>query len=342
MQHSVDPQLNVTRFSLCVVGCGQYAADFAGSLAEVSDEIDLFFASREYSRAAEYCHRFGGQGCFGSYRQAAEDDRIDALYVCTPHHLHRKHCELGIGHGKHILVEKPLAHSLKDAGAIVRTARNSNITLMVAENVRYMAQVRKCRELVADGLLGSSRFIQFQEEFPFQAGGWRSREADNGGGLLIDGGIHKAHFMRYLAGEPETVFASTLPRAMAGQEGEDGMAVMLRWPTGAVGMIYHSWTPGKPSPPSVRVAGSRGSISFVIGDGQLALEQGGHQEVFRFPPGHRGIPAMVREFIACVREQRECQTSGGEGLKDLALVMAAYESARNGTVVDFADYLRSL
>ena len=334
--------MNVGRFSLCVVGCGQYAADFAGSLAEAKDVIDLYFASRDYSQAAEYCRRFGGKGSFGSYRQAAEDDRIDGLYICTPHHLHREHCELGIRNGKHILVEKPLAHSLDDAAAIVRAAKDSNLTLMVAENVRYMAQVRKCWELAAEGMLGSLRFIQFQEEYPFQAGGWRSREADNGGGLLVDGGIHKVHFMRYLAGEPETVFAAKLPRSMAGQEGEDGMAVMLEWATGAVGLVYHSWTAGTASPPSVRVAGSRGNLSFVVGSGQLALEQNGQQEVFRFPQDHRGIPAMVSEFVACVRARKEGQTSGDEGLKDLALVMAAYESAGNGTVVRFADYLRSL
>ncbi len=342
MQQSVEPQVNAAKFSLCVVGCGQYAADFAGSLAEAQVEIDLFFASRDFPRAAEYCRRFGGQGFFGSYRQAAEDGRIDALYVCTPHHLHREHCELGIRNGKHILVEKPLAQSLQDAGAIVRAGRNSNITLMVAENVRYLAQVRKCRELVAGGTLGALRFVQFQEEYPFQAGVWRSREADNGGGLLVDGGIHKVHFMRCLAGEPESVFAAGLPRAMAGQEGEDGMAVMLQWPTGAAGMIYHSWTPGKPSPPSVRIAGSLGNLSFVVGSGQLALEQNGQEEIFRFPLDHRGIPAMVSEFVACVREQRESPTSGDEGLKDLALVMAAYESARNRTAVTFGDYLNGL
>ena len=74
--------------------------------------------------------------------------------------------ELGIRHGKHILVEKPLAHSLEDASAIVRSAARCGVNLMVSENVRYMAQVRKCRELVFDGAVGHLRFIQFQEEYP--------------------------------------------------------------------------------------------------------------------------------------------------------------------------------
>ena len=337
MRPPVDPRMNATKFSLCVVGCGQYAADFAGSLAQLHEEIDLFFASRDLYRAEEYRRKFGGVDSFGSYRQAAEDGRIDALYICTPHHLHRQHCELGIRHGKHILVEKPLAHSLEDASAIVGAASSSGVTLMVAENVRYMAQVRKCRELVSDGAVGDLRFIQFQDEYPFQPGGWRSTKADNGGGVLIDGGIHKVHFMRYLAGEPESVCAAELPKAMVGQEGEDGMVMLLRWPSGAAGMLNHSWTAGSPKPPEVRITGTRGNISFTVGSGRLALERNGREEIFRFSPDRRGIPAMVREFVAGVREKREGETSGPEGLKDLALVVAAYESAHSGQVVRFKD-----
>ena len=334
--------MNAGKFSLCVVGCGQYAADFASSLAHLHEEINLFFASRDLARAEEYCRRFGGMDSFGSYSQAAGDDRVDALYICTPHHLHRRHCELGIQHGKHILVEKPLAHSLEDASAIVSTAARAGVSLMVAENVRYMAQVRKCRELVADGAVGGLRFIQFREEYPFRPGGWRSRQALNGGGVLIDGGIHKVHFMRYLAGEPETVYAVELPRAMRGQEGEDGMVVLLRWPNGAAGMVNHSWTAGNPRLPEVRITGTQGNISFGVGSGQLALEGNGKEELFQFPPDYRGIPSMVRDFVASVQEQWEGETSGLEGLKDLALVLAAYESARNGEVVRFEDFLARL
>ena len=126
-----------------VVGCGRYAADFARNLRVQSDEagpeVDLYFASRDERRAQEYCQRFGGLGYFGSYEAAARDPRIAALYVCTPHHLHRQHCELGLAHGKHIMVEKPLAHTQEDALAIIEAAARAGKTLMVAENVRYLA-----------------------------------------------------------------------------------------------------------------------------------------------------------------------------------------------------------
>ena len=321
-----------SKFGLCVIGCGAYAADFAASLGKARHEIDLYFASRDLGKAEEYARRFGGKGCFGSYGEAADCDDVNALYVCTPHHLHREHCRLGAENGKHVLVEKPLAHTLEDGAAIIREAESRGITLMVAENIRYFSQVRQGKRLVSEGAIGDLRLIEFQEEYPFRAGGWRSQEKLNGGGVTIDGGIHKFHFMRYLAGEPDSVFAMELPRAMPGQEGEDGMVAILRWPNGTVGFIKHSWTSGKPMPPAVQISGASGRISFVVGSGQLTVESGSSERTWRFPPDNRGIPAMVQEFAECVAEAREPETSGLEGLKDLILVKTAYKSARSGEV----------
>ncbi|MDE2778690.1 MAG: Gfo/Idh/MocA family oxidoreductase [Chloroflexota bacterium] len=321
-----------SRLGLCVIGCGAYAAEFAGSLGKVRHDIDLHFASRDLRKAEAYTRRFGGRSYFGGYVEAAESDEVDALYVCTPHHLHREHCRLGAENGKHVLVEKPLAHTVEDAAAIIRDAESLGITLMVAENIRYFSQVRRCKRLVSEGAIGDLRLINFQEEYPFRAGGWRSQERLNGGGVIIDGGIHKFHFMRFLAGEPDSVFATELPKSMTGQEGEDGMVATLRWSNGTVGVINHSWTSGKPLPPAVQVAGSSGRISFEVGSGQLTVESGSSERTWRFPPDNRGIPAMVQEFIECVAESREPEISGREGLKDLILVKTAYKSARSGEV----------
>ena len=209
--------------SLCVVGCGAYAAQFSANLRRGHSSAKLFFASRDLSRAREYCRRFGGAGFFGSYQEAAENTEVNALYVCTPHHLHREHCELGISNGKHILVEKPITPDIDSAAGLLRSARHAGVTLMVAENVRFLSQVRLCRKLLDEGAIGGVRFIQFQEEYPFVPGSWRSSIAESGGGVLIDGGIHKIHAMRYLAGEPISVSAVELPRAMEDHEGEDSM-----------------------------------------------------------------------------------------------------------------------
>jgi phthalate 4,5-cis-dihydrodiol dehydrogenase len=115
----------------------------------VRDEVDLFFASRDLARAQTYVALFQGRGAFGSYTAAAADPRVEALYLCTPHHLHRAHVTLAAQAGKHILVEKPLARTLAEGQAILAAAQRAGVILMVAENARFMAAVRQCKALMA-------------------------------------------------------------------------------------------------------------------------------------------------------------------------------------------------
>ena len=212
------------KLGLCVVGCGQYAQTFAQGIQAILGEIDLYFASRDRQRAEAYSQMFQGSGAFGSYQEAAADSRVEAMYLCTPHHLHLEHVAMAARAGKHVLLEKPISATLEDGHRIIAAAQEAGITLMVAENYRFMPAVRRCKELVDLGEVGELRMIQLQEEASFQPDQWRSMRDLNGGGVFIDGGIHKVHFLRYLAGEPEHIFAVAMPKALFQHEGEDGPA----------------------------------------------------------------------------------------------------------------------
>ena len=193
-------------------------------MAGMRGELDLYFASRDLGRARTYATQFNGVDAFGSYEAAAADPRVEALYICTPHHLHLEHARLAARSRKHILLEKPIAHNLEDAQAIVAETRAAGVTLMVAENYRYLPAVRKAKELVDQGRLGRIRLIQLQELYPFQASGWRNQAELNGGGVFIDGGIHKASVLTYLAGRPSRVYVMTLMPGQTGLEAEDGIS----------------------------------------------------------------------------------------------------------------------
>ena len=199
------------KLSLCVVGCGGFAKKFARAMGYLTDEIDLFFASRDLQRAKAYAETYHGRGAFGSYEEAAADSRVEAMYLCTPHHLHREHALMAAWAGKHILVEKPIARTLEEAHDMVEQARRAGVTLMVAENYRFMSTVRSARDQIDAGALGSLRVVQLQEEGDWVPGQWRSQRDLNGGGALIDGGIHKVDVLVYLAGMPQQVFAASLP-----------------------------------------------------------------------------------------------------------------------------------
>jgi len=319
------------KLALCIVGCGQFARTFVQGLQHMRDDLDLFFASRDVARARAYAALFQGCGAFGSYEAAAADLRVEAMYLCTPHYLHQAHVALAAQAGKHILVEKPIARTLAEGRDMIAAAQRAGVTLMVAENARFMAAVRQCKMLIMQGSVGDLRVVQLHEKTPFQPGNWRSRRDFNGGGVLIDSGIHKVHLLRYFAGEPAHLYAAALPQALAQHEGEDGMVVMTRGASGVVGVIHHAWISAqRPCPAWVAVSGTRGRITFEMGAPLLRLEQGSTERTWQFADDASGLIPMVQAFRDSIQAGQEPEMSGAEGLRDLAVVLKAYESMAQG------------
>ncbi len=314
-------------FGLCVLGCGSFARVFARSIAELRGEVDLYFASRDLARAREYATRYDGLGAFGSYEAAAADPRVDAVYVCTPHHLHLEHVALAAREGKHALVEKPIAGTLDDAKEMVRQSDAAGVTLMVAENYRFLPAVREARRLIDQGRLGRVRLIQLNEQFPFLPTGWRNRRDENGGGVLIDGGIHKVSALAYLAGRPDQVYAREVLPGQPGLDGEDGVVIITNTDDGVVGIINHSWSAAPPTPNNwVSVSGSAASVYFEAGQPWVRLTDANGETALPVDNYPNGLAPMTREFIQSVRERRNPGMDGLEGIADLAVVIKAYES----------------
>ena len=323
------------KLNLCVIGCGGFARTFATSLAAARDRVELYFTSRDYARAKEYSDEFDGAGAYGSYAEAAADPKIEAFYICTPHHLHLEHTRLATDAGKHILLEKPIARTVEEARAIITAAEDAGVRLMIAENYRFLTPVQEAKKIIESGVVGQVRLIQAQEEYPFQPSAWRNEKSLNGGGVLIDGGIHKASVLAYLAGRPEQVYAIQVPAGLPGLDAEDGMVVTTRGPNGIVGIINHTWSVGKPTErPWVSVTGTKASLQFGLGHPWLKIDYGDSQETLQFDDDRRGLAAMVLEFRRSILEGSEPAMTGEEGLRDLELVLKAYESARTGLPVE--------
>ena len=318
---------------LCVVGCGDFAKTFAKDVRSFSGfgtegSIDLYFASRDARKAKAYCRRFDGKDSFGSYEAAAADPRVAAMYICTPHHLHLEHTLLAVGRSKHVLVEKPIARTMEEGRAMVRAAANAGVKLMVAENKRCMPVVQKARELIKRGDVGVVRFIQIQEESIYAVGGWRTNREMMGGGVLIDGGIHSVDMLIDFAGMPEEVYASYLPQVLQQIEGEDGIVLMAKLESGGVGLINHAWGLSKRSRNLwVNISGTKGRIHFEPHRSFMTVETKAGTSDFKFPEDRNGIGSMVKEFRDSIAQDRPPLMTGEEGLRDLSVVLRAYESA---------------
>ena len=319
---------------LCVVGCGHFARIVAREMQALAGQVDLSFASRDAHRAAEFAAAFNGKASYGSYEAAAADPGVEAMYLCTPHHLHREHVAMAAAAGKHIMVEKPIARTMAEVQAIIQAAKQAGVTLMVAENYRFMAVVRLAKKLIDDGTLGSLRLIQLQEEADFQPSRWRSSRELNGGGVFIDGGIHKIDILLYLAGRPRDIYATALPQALAESEGEDGAVIVTRSNTGTVGLINHSWAKVHGREPKwVAVSGTKARISFDLAGTHIRFDDGLEGKTLEAPGDRHGLKPMVQEFRDSIRQGREPETSGLVGMEDLEITLNAYKSMETGQPV---------
>ena len=325
------------RLSLCIIGCGGYAKTVLNDIYDLTEDIELFFASRDRSKAREYCETYGGSGYFGSYEEAMSDSRVAAVYFFTPHHLHLDNALRAASHSKHILMEKPIARTIDESRTMMQAAKDAGIKLMVAENFRFLPTVAKARDILnqtSEASIGDLRLIQMQVEGYGEPAGWRANAEQTGGGVLIDGGIHFVDMLVNLGGFPDRVYAVKPPQVFRQVEGEDGIVMTFQMPGGAVGLINYSRATAIGSMRQwVHITGTRGQISFVPFGNSLTVEMGNVVRTVPLPEARRGVREMIKEFRDSVLEDREPAMSGEEGLRDLAVVLGAYQSAELGREV---------
>ena len=320
--------------SLCIAGLGSYATSVLGDIHDMTDELELFFASRDLDKARRYCQTYGGAAAFGSYEDAVRDPRVEAVYFFTPHHLHLEHAMLAARHSKHVLMEKPIARTVAESREMIRGARDAGIRLMVAENCRFLPAVDKCKEIIARGEIGELRLVQIQIEGYSTATDWRTSAEMTGGGVFIDAGIHYVDIMVNIGGFPERVYAAKPPQVDHDREGEDGLVMTAHLPGRAVGLINYSSATAIRDPSNfVTISGTRGHLGFVPDRDELVVQSKDDRSTVPLPEARRGLRRMLSEFRACIREDREPAMSGEEALRDLAVVLATYQSADEGRAV---------
>ncbi len=167
-------------------------------------------APRQESRDA-FLAEFGG-AAYATVPELVKAPEVEAIYIATPHQMHRDHAVAAAQAGKHILVEKPLAISIEDADAIVDAAVGSGVHLITGPSHSFDQPVLKAREMIAAGRFGEVRMIQAFNYTDFLYRPRRSEELDTaqGGGVVFSQAVHQIDVVRLLMGaKAERVVAMT-------------------------------------------------------------------------------------------------------------------------------------
>jgi predicted dehydrogenase len=340
---------------IALLGCGDIGFENAHAIAR-AEGARLVACYDPVPELAEALAGALGTRAAGSEAEVFEAPDVDAVFIAAPHHLHAPLASRAAGNGLHVIVEKPLAHSLESAREIVEVTRDHGVALSVCLPFRYEEHVVAARRLIEAGALGVPRgaVINYMVDKPESywiggfsgraATGWRGRRSESGGGVLIMNLCHYFDLVRHLTDLQVDAVSAT----MEGQDDESGIeesiAVSIRYEGGAVGSVLGSSS----------VRGSASGVFRIWGtDGQVVLEPEPRLYTIRALGGTQSsrwhaLPApgatdvrvsFVERFADAVREERPPDVSGEDGLAVQAIIEAAYESAQGATIVRPADLL---
>jgi predicted dehydrogenase len=277
----------------------------------------------------------------------------DAVYVATPAYVHAEQVRACAEAGKHVLCEKPLGMTVREAQEMIALCREKRVKLGCAFMMRFVAQHQQALALIREGRLGRPVYARAQLScwYPPIEGAWRQDPATGGGGALIDMGGHGIDLLEMFFGKVVRV-SCFVNSTVHEYKSEDSATAMLFFENGALGTVDTFFCiPDNSSKNMLELYGSKGSIlaQGTIGqapagrmtayfeqddkdyDAQQTRAQGGAITIDPAPVNT--YQAEIEEFSQAIIEDREPAISGELGLRSQKVLTACYESARLGKVI---------
>ena len=327
-----------------VVGLGYFAHEailpaFANAKNN-SDLTALFSDDPEKLRKLSRKYKVKSAYSYDQYSEALRSGEFDAVYIALPNDMHKEYAVRAAQEGIHVLCEKPMAVSERDCEEMIRTANEHHVRLMIGYRLHFAAANLKAIDAIKSGKIGEPRF--FNSAFSMQVKEDNIRvQADHGGGSVYDIGIYCINAARSLfQDEPFEVIARSDgkkddPRF---EQVDEMTSVILRFPgdrqatfTCSFGASDMSW---------YSVSGTKGDICLdnaydYAMPSTLETTVGGRTQSKEFKKTDQVAPEILY-FSDCVLQGKEPEPSGLEGLADVRIIRAVYESALSGIPVKIA------
>jgi len=377
---------------LAIVGCGGMAGEHLrayGLIKEKEPEKFEFRAmcdpvldsAKRFSDVAEHYQSFKPR-VYSSVKDMLANEQLDAVDICTPHSEHHVVGIACLNAGVNVMIEKPFGITIKASKAIIAAAERNRKIAATAENIRRGLSQRTTHWLInGSKYLGKPRLFYAQQaewEDPsvIRDWHWRVDKWLGGGGMVMDSGAHFCDTIRYLYGDPDTIYAKVQQLekwphrkgdSIVMDDREDTWIATISFKSGVVGVW--SWTMAAPGHSFVNVVhyGSRGCILdhgdafhgpfggaeviYVDGPKKIVTPMSEMQRQFLaqldekekntlFPHGFTdGVVIECYDFLDSIEKGRKPEVDGETGMKAKAISEAIYESAYAGCAVKYDDVL---
>jgi predicted dehydrogenase len=284
-----------------IMGPGKIAHKFARDLREVPHAELYAVASRDPGRAEAFASEYHAAKAYGSYKALAEDPGVDAVYIATPHVLHRECSLLCLNHKKAVLCEKPLAMNAAQVEEMITAAKAQNVLFMEAMWTAFLPHFQAAMQKVRDGVLGE--IISIEADFGFRASfdpAGRLFNKQLGGGSLLDIGIYPLFLSLTALGRPVDLEA----RATFFETGADSSCHMtLLYAHPAKARLFSTLL--QETPTAAVIKGSEATLKIhprFHESTSFTIEKEGKTETFTFTKRGEGFVHEIEHFCDLLRE----------------------------------------
>jgi predicted dehydrogenase len=333
---------------MAILGSGYMGRSYAECITKFNTRARLMAVSggtRAPGLASDY-----GVDYAPTYAELLARPDVDAVLIATPHANHRDQVIQAAEHGKHVLVEKPMATTLADCDAMLEACRRAGVRLEVIQTLRFRGTPARAKQLIDEGRIGAVRMIRGQSlvrDYAIAAGAWPALPEH--GGAFLDMGVHNFDIMRFWSGsEARRIFAHI---TTYGDSGYPWLSAMVQI-VFANGVVAQQWTSHETPAQSLTdsqhryvVVGATGALE-IDGYGKLLLSTPDRTEViweqptFDFvnrpldPIRLEAFYTQTQAFVDDVLDGRAPTVSGAEGRAAVEIVEAAQRSSQTGQAIE--------
>lgn len=338
------------KFRLALVGCGAIGRVHARAITKLEDAQLVAVSDLKAENSVKMAEDFGCNA-YTDYRKMFQKEKIDIACVCTPSGTRIEICEAAAAEHIHLLVEKPLDIDNERTEKIVNICRTAGVKLGCVFQLRFLPVFQSLKQAEREGkfgklIIGNAGTICYRSEDYYKEGGWRGTFAQDGGGSLMNQGIHAIDLLRWIMGDVKSVFAYQ-DHLTHDIEVEDTLVAGIEFQSGAMGTVMASTSVYNGINKKLEIFGTDGSVIINdteptmwkfnnIQDSDLGIPKGEQPAHISLSPTSNLIEDVwahqqqITDMIEAIKQDREPAINGDEGRKTVQLVLAIYESARTG------------
>jgi UDP-N-acetyl-2-amino-2-deoxyglucuronate dehydrogenase len=296
-------------------------------------------------KVARLCREYGGKA-YPDFEAFLSHRPMDLVVIGSPSGLHATQGIEAAKHGLHVLTEKPIDISTARADALIEAAKQSGVKLGVIFQDRLKPDIRQLKQWIDGGVLGKpiladARVKWYRPPEYYSRSKWRGTLSLDGGGALINQGVHTIDLLLWLLGDVVGVQARTATK-LHSIEAEDTALAILEFASGALG-VFHATTAAYPGyPRRLEITGTTGTVilehdrivaaDLATSDAERNVSSAGDENrsaSSAVVTDSRGHQAVLEDFIHAIKSNSTPACDGSEGRRSIALIEAIYRAGRH-------------